>query len=40
MPQTMMPIAGPAAAPDDGTKLQMVQAMSNQSNMNLDWSKK
>lgn len=26
--------------PDDNTKLQMVQAMSAQSNMNLEWSKK
>jgi nuclear RNA export factor len=26
--------------PDDSTKLQMIQTMSQQSNMNLDWSRK
>lgn len=30
----------PGGAPDDNTKLQMVQAMATQSNMNLEWSRK
>ncbi|XP_064537166.1 nuclear RNA export factor 1 [Drosophila montana] len=32
--------AGSTAAPNDATKMQMVQAMSAQSQMNLDWSRK
>lgn len=29
-----------AGAPDDSTKMRMIQAMSQQSNMNMEWSKK
>jgi nuclear RNA export factor len=38
-PTTSQPVAG-ASVPDDATKMQMVQAMSQQSNMNLEWSRK
>lgn len=30
----------PVGAPDDSTKMRMIQAMSQQSNMNIEWSKK
>lgn len=29
-----------ASGPDDATKMQMIQAMSQQSNMNVEWSRK
>ncbi|XP_017869855.1 PREDICTED: nuclear RNA export factor 1 isoform X2 [Drosophila arizonae] len=37
---TAVPAGGNAAALNDATKMQMVQAMSAQSQMNLDWSRK
>ncbi|EDS33177.1 conserved hypothetical protein [Culex quinquefasciatus] len=45
VPAVAAPIAAavpvlPGGAPDDNTKLQMVQAMATQSNMNLEWSRK
>lgn len=30
----------PSVTPDDSTKMKMIQAMSQQSNMNMEWSKK
>uniref|UniRef100_A0A182JAF5 NTF2 domain-containing protein n=1 Tax=Anopheles atroparvus TaxID=41427 RepID=A0A182JAF5_ANOAO len=33
-------VHAPPTAPDDNTKLQMVQALAAQSNMNLDWSRR
>lgn len=44
-PSTMAPVNPPqpvagSSGPDDMTKVQMVQAMSQQSNMNLEWSRK
>lgn len=30
----------PSGTPDDSTKMKMIQAMSQQSNMNMEWSKK
>lgn len=33
-------IGSSTSAPDDATKLQMIQAMSQHSQMNLEWSKK
>lgn len=37
VPAVPVPVPG---GPDDNTKLQMVQAMATQSNMNLEWSRK
>ncbi|XP_058063024.1 nuclear RNA export factor 1 [Anopheles bellator] len=34
------PISAPVVAPDDNTKLQMVQALATQSAMNLEWSRR
>lgn len=34
------PTAGSSLAPDDATKLQMIQAISQLSQMNMEWSKK
>lgn len=34
------PMPAPAGTPDDATKMQMIQAMSQQSNMNIEWSRK
>ena len=34
------PQQGPSGAPDDATKMQMIQAMCLQSNMNMEWSRK
>lgn len=34
------PLQAPAGTPDDATKMQMIQAMSQQSRMNLEWSRK
>lgn len=34
------PMQAPAGTPDDATKMQMIQAMSQQSRMNLEWSRK
>ncbi|XP_058824868.1 nuclear RNA export factor 1 [Topomyia yanbarensis] len=39
-PAPVAPIPPVAGAPDDNTKLQMVQAMAAHSNMNLEWSRK
>ncbi|XP_075154677.1 nuclear RNA export factor small bristles isoform X2 [Haematobia irritans] len=36
----LMPTASIPTQPDDATKMQMVQAMTAQSNMNLEWSRK
>lgn len=33
-------ITATAGQPDDATKMQMIQTMSQQSNMNLEWSRK
>jgi nuclear RNA export factor len=38
-PSTPQPVAG-SSGPDDATKLQMVQAISQQTNMNIEWSRK
>lgn len=39
-PMPTTPLQGIAATPDDSTKMQMIQAMSQQSNMNMEWSRK
>lgn len=38
-PATAPPVAS-ASAPDEATKMQMIQAMSQQSTMNVEWSRK
>lgn len=39
-PTQAIPTASVTAPPDDSTKLQMIQAMSQHSQMNVEWSKK
>lgn len=39
--QQSVPVAIPSSsAPDEATRIQMIQAMSQQSNMNVEWSRK
>jgi nuclear RNA export factor len=40
MPTSPPQMQAPTAGPDDATKMQMIQAMSQQSNMNVEWSRK
>lgn len=40
MPTSPPQMQAAPAGPDDATKMQMIQAMSQQSNMNVEWSRK